>query len=61
MNELEKYRDEITAIDGERAVLHKTVMPQRATFAHLMQVFLLGIHQVFLVVITCKYAQISSL
>ena len=35
MNELEKYRDEITAIDGERAVTRKTVMPQRATFAHL--------------------------
>ena len=46
---------------GERAVLHKPVMPQRATFAHLMQVFLLAIRQVLLVVITCKYAQISSL
>ena len=54
------YAPHFLACGRIRAVLHKTVMPQRATFAHLVQAFLLGIRQVFLVVITCKYAQISS-
>ena len=46
--------------DTVRAGVHKTVMPQKAIFAHLVQAFLLEIQQVFLVVKACKSAQISS-
>ncbi len=45
---------------ARRAGIHKTVMPQKAIFAHLVQAFLLEIQQVFLVVKACKSAQISS-